>query len=63
MVLELVGVLMQDNYSGIEHPVCYFSKKCSKCQCNYSNIEAALGLVRFWRCDSLKGIWVAILAD
>ena len=33
------GVLLQEDESGVGHPVCYFSKKFSKCQKNYSTIE------------------------
>ena len=33
------GVLLQEDESGVDHPVCYFSKKFSKCQKNYSTIE------------------------
>lgn len=40
------AVLLQEDGAGIEHPVCYFSKKFSKSQQNYSTIEKeALGLV------------------
>lgn len=40
------GVLMQEDDSDIEHPICYFSKKFSKCQRNSSTIEKeALALV------------------
>ena len=30
---------MQEDESGVDHPVCYFSKNFSKCQKNYSTIE------------------------
>ncbi|KAL3866009.1 hypothetical protein ACJMK2_043350 [Sinanodonta woodiana] len=33
------AVLIQDDKQGIEHPVCYFSKKLNKHQRNYSTIE------------------------
>ena len=33
------GILLQEDVSGVDHPVCYFSKKFSKCQKNYSTIE------------------------
>ena len=33
------GVLLQEDESGVDHPGCYFSKKFSKCQKNYSTIE------------------------
>lgn len=33
------GALLQEVDSGIEHPVCYFSKMFSKAQQNYSTIE------------------------
>ncbi len=37
---------LQEDRAGIEHPVCYFSKKFSKSQQNYSAIEKeALALV------------------
>ena len=36
------AVLMQDDNQGIEHPICYFSKKFSKAQRNYSVIEKEL---------------------
>ncbi|XP_059424715.1 retrovirus-related Pol polyprotein from transposon 17.6 isoform X1 [Carassius carassius] len=40
------AVLLQEDGAGVEHPVCYFSKKFSKCQRNYSTIEKeALPLV------------------
>ena len=33
------AVLLQENNNGIDHPVCYFSKKFNKHQKNYSTIE------------------------
>ncbi len=33
------AVLMQTDDAGIEHPISYFSKKFTKCQQNYSDIE------------------------
>ena len=33
------GVLLQEDESGVDHHVCYFSKKFSKCQQNYSTLE------------------------
>lgn len=33
------AVLLQEDSRGIDHPVCYFSKKFSKCQQHYSTIE------------------------
>ena len=33
------AVLLQEDNNGIDHPVCYFSKKFNKHQKNYSNIE------------------------
>lgn len=33
------AVLLQEDKVGIEHPVCYFSKKFTTCQRNYSTIE------------------------
>ena len=33
------AVLLQDDQNGVEHPVCYFSKKLNKHQRNYSTIE------------------------
>ena len=33
------GVLLQDDEHGLEHPVCYFSKKFDNFQRNYSTIE------------------------
>ena len=33
------AVLLQQGHDGIDHPVCYFSKKFNKSQRNYSTIE------------------------
>ena len=33
------GVLFQESCEGVDHPVCYFSKKFNKHQRNYSTIE------------------------
>ena len=33
------AVLVQDDNNGVEHPVCYFSRKFNKHQKNYSTIE------------------------
>lgn len=33
------AVLLQEYHRGIDHPVCYFSKKFNKHQINYSTIE------------------------
>ena len=33
------AVLLQEDDTGVEHPVCYFSKKFNKSQRNYSTIE------------------------
>lgn len=33
------AVLLQEDKEGIKHPICYFSKKFSKSQYNYSTIE------------------------
>ena len=33
------AVLLQENHNGIDHPVCYFSKKFNKHQKNYFTIE------------------------
>ena len=33
------AVLLQEDDDGVEHPVCYFSKKFNKSQRNYSTIE------------------------
>ena len=32
-------VLLQEDHNGIDHPVCYFSKKFNKHQKNYSTVE------------------------
>ena len=32
------AVLLQEDDKGVEHPVCYFSKKFNKSQTNYSTI-------------------------
>lgn len=40
------AVLLQDGTSGVEHPVCYFSKKFNSHQKHYSTIEKeALALI------------------
>lgn len=33
------AVLVQEDSSGLDHPVCYFSRKFNKCQSRYSTIE------------------------
>ena len=33
------GVLLQEDDNGVDHPICYFSKKFSKHQKNYSSVE------------------------
>ena len=33
------AVLLQDDDEGVEHPVCYFSKKFTRSQRNYSTVE------------------------
>lgn len=33
------AVLLQEDHMGIDHPICYFSRKFSKCQQRYSTIE------------------------
>ena len=33
------SVLLQEDENGIDHPVCYFSKKFNASQMNYSTIE------------------------
>ena len=33
------GVLLQEDDNGVDHPVCYFSKKFNKHQRNYSTVE------------------------
>ena len=33
------GVLLQEDDNGVDHTVCYFSKKLSKHQKNYSTVE------------------------
>lgn len=33
------AVLLQENADGVDHPICYFSKKFNKHQVNYSTIE------------------------
>ena len=35
------GVLLQEDDNGVDHPVCYFSKKFNKYQKNYSAVEKA----------------------
>ena len=42
--LAVGAVLLQEDESGIEHPVAYFSKKLSKSQRNYSTIEKGTAL-------------------
>jgi hypothetical protein len=36
------AVLIQEDNNGIEHPVCYFSRKFNKQQKNYSTIKSVL---------------------
>ena len=36
------AVLLQEDGQGVEHPICYFSKKFSKSQKNYLMIEKEL---------------------
>ncbi len=36
------AVLLQEDNMGIDHPVCYFSKKFTKCQSNYSQLKRKL---------------------
>ena len=36
------GVLLQEDDSGVDHPVCYFSKRFSKQQKNYLRRESML---------------------
>lgn len=38
-VLSFWAVLVQEDAYGIDHPVCYFSRKFNKHQLNYSTIE------------------------
>ena len=33
------AVLLQEDAGGIDHPVCYFSRKFNSCQSRYSTIE------------------------
>ena len=33
------AVLLQEGSDGIDHPICYFSRKFNKNQRNYSNVE------------------------
>ena len=37
--LGVWAVLLQEDDQGVEHPICYFGKKFSKAQCNYSVLE------------------------
>lgn len=32
-------LLLQEGLAGVEHPVSYFSKKCTKCQWQYSTVS------------------------
>lgn len=49
-------VLLQEDSTGVEHPVCYFSKKFSKSQQNYSTIEKE-ALVMALKHSGLCGSW------
>lgn len=33
------AVLLQEDEEGIDHPICFYSKKFNRHQCNYSTIE------------------------
>ena len=33
------AVLLQEDEVGIDHPVCYYSRKFNRCQRNYSTVE------------------------
>ena len=37
-----VGILLQEDEIGVDHPVCYFPKKSAKCQKNYSTIDKSV---------------------
>ena len=36
------GVLLQESKDGVDHPICYFSRKFNKNQRNYSTIEKSV---------------------
>ena len=40
--VEVGAVLLQEDSNGIDHPVCYYSKKLTKSQCNYCTSEKEL---------------------
>ncbi|KAL7835136.1 hypothetical protein SRHO_G00293830 [Serrasalmus rhombeus] len=55
------AVLLQEDSSGIDHPVCYYSKKFVKHQLNYSTIEKeALALLLALRHFEVSGVVVVI---
>ena len=39
------SVLLQEDENGVDHPVCYFSKKFNASQSDYSSIEKSVSLL------------------
>ena len=62
------AVLLQEDDEGVEHPVCYFSKKFNKSQRNYSTIEKeclalVLALQQFEVYVSSSGLPIVVYSD